>query len=215
MITHPFNLRINRRQWLTTALAGSSLGLASCASSILPKLAVPPVTYALLPFSNGLKQTAISELTLLVSSPRAAGMLNSARMLYTRRVNELAYFAQSQWADTPSQMLLPLIASAIQQTGAFKAVLSTPTGAASQYRLETELIAFEHSFLIQPSQVNVAMRAALIDTNTRAVFSRSDFSATISANTDDAYGGVLAAQHAVQIVLADLSTFCANAVKKK
>ena len=215
MIKHPFKLRITRRRWLATVLATSSIGLGSCASSILPKLSAPAATYSLLPIAGDPQKNITSELTLLVSSPRASGMLNSSRILYTRRINEAAYFAQSQWVDTPSQMLLPLMASAIQRTGAFKAVLSTPTGASSQYRLETELIAFEHSFLTQPSQVNMVMRAALINTKTREVVSRSDFSATVAASTEDAYGGVLAAQKAVQLVLSDVSTFCANAVNKK
>ena len=210
-----FNRCTNRRQWLIAALAISSLGLVSCASSILPRLSAPAATYTLLPVFGESRLSLASTLTLLVSSPRASGLLNSSRMLYTRKVNEAAYFSQSQWADTPSQMLLPLMAGAIQQTGAFKAVLSTPTGATSQYRLETELITFEHSFLVQPSQVNVVMRAALIDTNTRAVLSRKNFSATVSAGTEDAYGGVLAAQKAVQIVLSELAVFCAAAVGKK
>lgn len=204
----------------------ATLNIAGCASSFLPKPIDPPAIFTLTSSAQrSLSQfptTAINpsitrlgtvNATLIISAPHANGGLNSTHMLYVPRVNELAYFAQSQWVDSPSAMLMPLIAQAIQSTGVFKAVLSTPTGALAQFRLDTDLIRLEQSFLVKPSQVQFALRTVIIDTFTRKVIAQRDFSASVAAQTEDAYGGVVAAQEAVQKVLTEMAIFCSEAVR--
>lgn len=202
------------------------LNSAGCASSFLPKPIDPPnvfnLTSSTLPAQsklatrNGGPPTigpSSTGPTLIISAPHAVGGLNSTHMIYVPRANELAFFAQSQWADTPSAMLMPLIARAVQATGAFKAVLNTPTGALSQFRMDTELVRLEQNFLVKPSQVRFEMRAVIMDTTTRKVIAHREFSANVAAQSDDAYGGVIATQQAVQLVLAEIAVFCAEAVR--
>ena len=195
-----------------------------CATSFLPKAIEPPAVFTLAgitPASStpikapmALSQSIANKAPILiVSPPRASGGLNSTHILYVPRPSELAYFSQSQWVDSPSQMLMPLIAQAIQTTGAFKAVLSTPSGALSQYRMDTEIVKLEQNFIAKPSEVQFVLRAVIINTATRNVIAQKDFTASVVATSDDAYGGVVAAQKAVQVVLEDLATFCAAAVK--
>lgn len=192
--------------------------ITGCASSILPKPVSPPITYSLATIAPQevtlAKPAPQKSPTLIVGSPRAAGGFNTSYIVYTRKLHEVAYFSQSQWVDTPSQMLMPMIADAIQKSGAFKAVLSTPTGALSQFRLDTELVQLQHSFLTNPSQVHLTLRAVLIDTATRNVVARNEFHAAVPTSTEDAYGGVIAAQKAVQTVLKDLASFCADSVAR-
>ena len=46
-----------------------------------------------------------------------------------------------------------------------------------------------------------------------AVIAWREFDTAVPAASDDPYGGVVAANPAVQIVLADLSAFCADAAR--
>ena len=211
------------RTILYLLIFGTSVITTGCASSFLPKPVEAPAVFTLassalanLPpaSSTGPVGLNASGPTLVISAPHASGGLNSTHMLYVPRANELGYFVQSQWVDSPSAMLMPLIAQAIQSTGAFKAVISNPTSAISQFRMDTELVRLEQSFLVKPSQVHFAMRVVIINTTTRNVVARRDFAAIMPAPTEDAYGGVIAAQQAVQLVLADLAIFCAQSVRQ-
>jgi len=66
----------------------------------------------------------------------------------------------------------------------------------------------QHDFSVQPSRVRFTLRADLVDNATRQVIAGREFDATVVAASDDAYGGVVAANGAVQAVLAELADFC-------
>jgi cholesterol transport system auxiliary component len=117
--------------------------------------------------------------------------------------------------DTPAQMLAPLIVSALDRSGAFRAVLLAPTTATGELRLDTELIRLQHEFGASPSQVRLTLRAVVIETSARRVLAWREFDAVVPAGSDDPYGGVVAANRAVATVLADLAAFCAQAAASK
>jgi cholesterol transport system auxiliary component len=58
-----------------------------------------------------------------------------------------------------------------------------------------------------PSRVRFTLRATLVDERTRRVIAVREFENSIAATTEDPYGGVVAANRAVQGALADLSLF--------
>ena len=70
--------------------------------------------------------------TLIVSTPRAAAGFDTRRIVYLRQAHELEAFAYHEWVDTPALMLAPLIAQAIERSGAFRAVLRAPTAASGR-----------------------------------------------------------------------------------
>ena len=120
-------------------------------------------------------------------------------------------FAYSQWVDTPALMLAPLIAQAIERTGAFRAVLRAPTAATGELRLDTELIRLQHEFTAAPSRVRLTLRAVLVEPATRRVVASREFDTSVVSASEDTYGGVLAANEAVKALLAELAVFCAQA----
>jgi len=148
--------------------------------------------------------------SLLVSTPRAAAGFDSQRMIYLRQAHQLEYFAHSEWVDTPARMLSPLIVAAVGDSGAFRAVLPTPSSASGELRLDSEILLLQQEFLAQPSQVRFVLRAALVDATSRRVIATRDFEGLAKAPSDDPYGGVLAANQAVQAVLEKLAAFCAE-----
>jgi cholesterol transport system auxiliary component len=101
--------------------------------------------------------------------------------------------------------------AALERSGAFRAVLQTPSAAAGELRLDTEVIRLQHEFLTSPSRVRFTLRAHLIDNLTRRVLASRELEAVIDAPSESPYGGVTAASEAVRSVLEQLAAFCADA----
>jgi cholesterol transport system auxiliary component len=163
--------------------------------------------------SPALAYAALTGPTLIVSPPHAAAGFDSHRIMYLRRADQLEYFAHSEWIDTPARMLAPRIVAAVESSGAFRAVVQTPSPAAGEMRLDTEILRLQHEFLSAPSRVRFTLRAYLVESVTRRVIATREFDAAVPATSDDPYAGVVAANRAVQTVLENLSAFCAEAAR--
>jgi cholesterol transport system auxiliary component len=150
---------------------------------------------------------------LEVSLPRARSGYDSARMAYVRKPHELEYFTKNQWVDTPARMLAPIMIQAIDSSGAFRAVVGNRTGALANWRLETEIVRLQQDFLSTPSRMRLSIRAQLIDVDNRRVQASRDFDAEEITASEDPYGGVVAANHAVERIMGELATFCADQIK--
>lgn len=200
---------------------GSGLcALTLCACGLLsPTTTPPPAFYSLngapgapitptLPNPGYLAQAA--QLTLIINPPRAAAGFDSQRIIYLREPHKLEYFANSEWVDPPARMLGTLLVASLQATGAFRAVVLAPGTAVGELRLETELIRLQQEFQTPPSRVHFTLRAHLLDEKTRRVIAWREFDTAVLSATDDPYGGVVAANLAVQSVLRDLAAFCSQ-----
>lgn len=151
--------------------------------------------------------------TLLINPPHAAAGFDSAHIVYVRETHKLEYFAHSEWIDPPARMLVSLLVAAVGNAGAFRAVVQTPSAAGGDLRLDTEIIRLQHEFQTQPSRVRFTLRAYLVDDKTRRVLAWREFEAAVPAASEDPYGGVVAANRAVQTVLENLAVFCAEAAR--
>lgn len=194
-------------------LMAFALTLVGC-GSLLP--APPPATafYALDGLPVAQQQTANSQAhpttqaTLLVATPRAASGYETQHMMYKRQAHQLAYYAQSEWLATPAKMLTPLMIQAIERSGGFSNVVMAPSHVMADYRLETEIIRLHQAFDRQPSAVQLTVRATLVSNATRKVVAVREFDEVVVANSENAYGGVVAANVAVQNFLEKLTAFC-------
>jgi len=151
--------------------------------------------------------------TLTLSTPRAAAGFDGQRIIYLRRPHALDHYAYNEWSDTPARMLAPLIVRALERSGAFRAVVQTPSTAAGDMRLDTEVMRLQHEFLETPSRVRFTLRATLVDNATRRVLGAREFEAVAAAPSEDAYGGVRGANEAVRVVLEELAAFCVEAAR--
>lgn len=152
--------------------------------------------------------------TLVVTPPRAAAGFSSQRIIYVRQEHQLEYFSYSEWIDTPARMLSPLILTAAQNSGAFRAVVHAPSSASGDLRLDTEVLQLQQEFFGEPSQVRFALRADLVEEGSRRIVASREFSALAPAPTATPYGGVAAANQAVHSVLESLAAFCAEAATR-
>ena len=149
--------------------------------------------------------------TLIISPPHAGSGFNSQRIVFTRGTHKLEYYAHSEWVDTPARMVAPLIVAALGNSGAFRAVVLTPSAAAGDLRLDSEILRLQHELNSTPSQVHFTLRTYLVDNTTRQVLAWREFDETQAASSEDPYGAVVAANRAVQNVMEKLARFCSEA----
>jgi len=179
--------------------------LAGCTGLQAPRVESTH-TYLLDARAPGQAMQTKRNLVLAVSMPRAHSGFDTSRMAYLRQPHELEYFALNRWADTPARMLEPLLVQALERN--FRAVVQTPGAVAANLRLDTELIRLQQDFSTRPSKVQLTMRVQLVDMTAKRVLAVKQFDETENAASDDAYGGVIAANRALQRVLDQLSEFC-------
>ena len=188
----------------------STLLLAACNGLSAPQVASQNIY--VLEAGPAIQATQVKrDLVLAVSVPRALPGFDTPQMAYVQQPHELNYFATSRWADTPARMLEPLIAQAIVQTESFRAVVQAAGAIPADVRLDTELVRLQQDFKTRPSRVQLTLRAQLIDVRGKRLLAAQQFDEAENAASDDAYGGVTAANRLVQRVLGELAEFCVNA----
>ncbi len=208
------NINFPAMPWRRPAAVVSLLSLCACAA-LSPTTTPLPTFYSLDGLPSALAPPApASASTLIVSSPRAAAAFDSQRIIYVRELHRVEYFAHSEWVDPPARMLGPLLVTAAEKSGAFRAVALAAGSATGDLRLDTEIIRLQHEFQSQPSRVRFTLRAILVDDKTRRVIAWREFDAAIAAASEDPYGGVVAANRAVQTVLDGLANFCAETARQ-
>jgi cholesterol transport system auxiliary component len=193
------------------ALAAFALGLVAAACSVLPgPTAQAPATFVLdttlAPTVPGPKR----DLVLAVATPRAWPGYDTPQMAYMRRPREIEYYARSAWADAPARMLGPVMVRALAQDGTFSAVVPWPAPVAADLRLDTEVVRLVQDFGTTPSRVELAMRAQVVDLRSKRVLGAGEWTELETAATDDAAGGVAAADRALGRLLRRLADFCAE-----
>ncbi|HEY8905814.1 MAG TPA: ABC-type transport auxiliary lipoprotein family protein [Rhodoferax sp.] len=196
------------------AFGVAMLTLTAC-SALRPPAPQPTAFYSLdrqssqsVPPTQGM--AAQSLLTLIVNPPQAVSGFDSQRIMYVREDHKLEYFAHSEWVDPPARMLGPLLVAAIDKVGAFGTVVLTPASVSGELRLDTQILRLQQNFQTSPSRVQFTLRAYLTDEKTRVVLAWREFSAEATASSDNAQGGVNAANRVVQDVLALLAQFLAT-----
>ena len=194
-----------------------TLGLVSLsACSVLNKTSSPPPAFYALdsaPAAQAVPGTAPgSALTLIISSPQAASGFDSQRIVYVRQAHQLEYFAHNEWVDPPARMMAPLLVSAVQQTGAFAAVVQASGTAAGDLRLNTDILRLQHNFQTSPSRVQLTLRVYLTGEKTRRVLAWKEFNAEAAAASDTPQGGVAAANVVVREVMRQLAQFLVDQI---
>lgn len=145
---------------------------------------------------------------LAISMPEAWPGFDTPQMAYVQHPLTLEYFATHRWADTPAHLLKPLLAQALEPH--FRAVVPSPGLIPADLRLDTELIRLQQDFATRPSRMQLGLRAQLIDIKSKRVIAVRVFDESEPADSEDAYGGVLATNRALQRVLEQLADFCIN-----
>jgi cholesterol transport system auxiliary component len=206
--------------WGRTVLA-LSLGLIAGCGGLLPAPPPPIMFYALeagpLPVAVPVTTSASAErpsrrLSLIVSATQAAPGFDSSRIVFMREPQRRESYALSEWVDTPARMLTPLIVAALASDDLHRSVISTSGAVSADLRLDTELVRLQQNFSSEPSRVRLTLRATLVDAQSLRVLAWQEFDAEQPSVSEDARGGVTAAQQVAQRVLDALRSFCRQAI---
>jgi cholesterol transport system auxiliary component len=144
---------------------------------------------------------------LLISAPLAEPGYETTGMVYLKRPYELERYALNQWADQPARMFASLLVSAINRTGYWRAVVPLPSSVRGDFRLDSYGFTLQQEFTQDPSLVRVTVRAQLLDLKELRVVGTRSFETVENASSEDAYGGVLAANRAVARLLDDMAVW--------
>lgn len=200
--------RCQPRAW-TLVVAALALAPVLSACSLTPSRSTTELhRYLLSPDLSGASDPAPSDkripAVLLVNVPRAQAGFDSQRMVYLLRPHELRYYADNQWADQPARMLARLLTQALDRSGATRIVAQMPSAARGDYRLDADDLAIQQEFFSQPSRLRLTLRLQLVELPAQTVIATRPFDIVEAAPSDDAYGGVLAANQAVARLVADV-----------
>ena len=135
-------------------------------------------------------------------------------MRYIQKPFELESFVHNAWVSSPASMIYPLMVQSLQRTGYFYAVASGPYVDKADYRLDTQIISLQQSFLKKPSVEELVVKAMLTHVDDNRIVASRIFRQQVNCPIDTPYGGVLAANKATQAFTAELSAFVINNVKQ-
>lgn len=170
--------------------------------------------YKLETFSTKKRVDKQSSLSLLVSQPDAIPGYQTEQMLYINKPFELSSFAHNAWISSPANMLYPLITQSLQHSHYFHAIASGPDVDKTDYRVDTQIIELQQSFLTKPSAVELVANVVLTHIEDNRVVSSRIIRERIPCLTDTPYGGVIAANQAAVIFTAKLTAFVIEQVKR-
>ena len=200
-------------KWMRTEILAVGLILLVGCSPLQPVKNDVLNTYALQAQFHSRGVVEAGAPVLQVTRPKAHPGFDSPRMVYVRKAHELEYFSRNQWVDTPDKMLAPLLVQALEASGGFSAVSQAAGTVTAQLRLDSEIVRLQQDFTTVPSRIRFTLRAQLIDVAGRSILATREFDVSENAASDDPYGGVVAANHAVQRALSEVAGFFAVQAK--
>jgi cholesterol transport system auxiliary component len=150
---------------------------------------------------------------LLVNPPEAEPGFETERMVYVKRPYELKYFSLNQWADSPVRMFGPLLVQVLNQGGTWRAVIPLPSSIRGDYRLDTYGFLLQQEFFHQPSRVRITARLQLVDLKESTILGTRAFQTVENAPSENAYGGVQAANRAVAGLLDQIVSWLQQCVR--
>jgi cholesterol transport system auxiliary component len=143
--------------------------------------------------------------TLLVAMPEAADAYDTPRIAYSTAPYEIAYYARTEWADTPAHMLHALLVRTMERTRRFRAVATPPTTGRADYTLRAQVLEMRDDFTTEAAQAVVSMRVEL-DSGTRTLAAR-EFVQREPLREKNPAAGVAAANEATARLLAEVARF--------
>jgi cholesterol transport system auxiliary component len=155
----------------------------------------------------------IGTAVLLITQPKPQAGFDTARMAYLLRPYEINYFAFNQWVDPPARLLHRIMVENLDKTGLWSAVLQTAGTVPAQYRLDSDNLILEQQFFSRPSRVRLTLRAQIFDTKKTAILDTRYFELFETAPSDDAYGGVLAANRAAEKLLVEMAEWLSTVAR--
>jgi len=199
-----------RRRFLRWLVPNAVLLLAGCSLLSSPK--PEPATAILSKVPDAVPHEAGVAATLLIARPEASSAYNTTRMAYSEKPYQIAYYRDNQWAATPGDMIEPLLVRTLEQTGAFRAILTAPETSHTDYALRTEVTELLQDYTAGAPVLRLALHLQLLDGSGRAVADR-EISEQEPMRAANSSAGVNAANDALAKALGEAARFVMSAAR--
>lgn len=147
---------------------------------------------------------------LTVPAPTASRAIDTDRIMVTSASGRVSYFAGAAWSDRLPRLLQSRIVAALQDSGAFRAVLTAHDRADADYSLAIEVRSFHIEVGNGSNSAVVALYARMINEKRGNVLSAREFLARVPAGTDDTDSSVAALQNGFNKATADMVRWVAT-----
>ena len=148
---------------------------------------------------------------LLVFAPRSRPLYDTVRMAYQVQAHQVDYFSRNEWAETPAQMLQPLLVRTLQETGSFGHVVTPPYVAPYGWGLRTEIEELIADFTTEPAVMRLTLRLQLTEGVSGRVVATHDVSVREPLQQRTPEGCIAAANVAAARALAEVARFVIEA----
>lgn len=193
----------------TFVVLSLALSLTACGTLARPP-AVEVVKLQLLGDEAEIEAGPSTGYKLAVAEPSALPGFATARFAYLQGDYELRYYGRHEWASQPARLLHAAVVRALDEGGRFDAVITPPSIALADLRLDIELTRLVHDFRAsEGGEVVLAVRVQLLSLGERSVLATRRFEYRESATAHPVSGGE-AANRAVARLLEDLVEFSAE-----
>ncbi len=112
-------------------------------------------------------------------------------IIYSDQDNQLNSYAYSRWNDAPVKLLENIIQQKLENSGLFKAVISSSSFSRADLLLESRLLDFRQKGINQGESTSIVRaRFYLVNTANRSIIDSKEFTATVPLKTVNAKGAV-------------------------
>jgi cholesterol transport system auxiliary component len=144
--------------------------------------------------------------SILILPPEASGELGTTLIAYSEATFQMRYFRDHEWAEPPPQMIQRLLVETLEQTGAFRSVLTPPDLAGGAFTLRTMLSELMQDYTVSPPLVRVRIHVELLSPSGQQAASR-DVALEERMHEATALAGIAATNSAVSKTLAIVAGF--------
>ena len=198
---------ISRTDMGVRSLIGASvicLLLGGCAMTGLGGGTAAPATYNLATPKAGSVSSARPARQVTVSTPTAIRALDTDRIMVSGPGGRISYYGDSAWSDRLPKLVQSRMVEAMQNSGAFRAVLTNQDRVDGEYVVATEIRSFQLDVEGGSSAATVAIFSKIVDERHGRVIATREFSARTSAPKDDPAAAVAALQESFNKVTWEL-----------
>ena len=147
---------------------------------------------------------------LLVMTPDTNPLFDTTRIAFTARPYQISYYANSHWAESPANMLSPLLMQTLQKSHHFKTVIAPPFAGQYTYALRTEIKTLLIDYTRRMPVLQMTLQEQLISPVSGRLISARDFTTSVPLHHKSPYGAVVAANQAASRLLAEIAVWCVH-----
>lgn len=183
------------------------LMMALLSGCLSPVNTNPPSSYVIDSLPRDIPVSNRGNSVILVSTPDARPIYQTTQMAYSSHPYQIQYFSENQWAETPAQMLQPLLVQTLQNTHRFSGVMMPPYVGRYTYSLSTQILRFDQDFVSVPHAFKLVAQVSLSRYSSSELIATREFSISVPLPEQSPYGGVLAANMATRRLLSEVAGF--------